>query len=164
MPRYYSTILLTVLTLGGQAAAQTNWPCFRGPHADGIARGAIVTPTVWNVERSENILWKQAIPGLGHSCPIIWEDRLFVTSAVNQRKTAPLKVGLYGNPASAEDSDTQQWKIFCLNKNTGEIVWEKCAHEGVPRLKRHPKSTHANCTMATDGTNVIAFFGSEGLY
>jgi outer membrane protein assembly factor BamB len=123
-----------------------------------------VTPTVWNVDRSENILWKQAIPGLGHSCPIIWGDRLFVTSAVNQRKNAPLKVGLYGDPASAEDSDVQRWKIFCLNKNSGEIIWERSAHEGVPRLKRHPKSTHANCTMATDGTNVVAFFGSEGLY
>jgi len=124
----------------------------------------MVTPTVWNVERSENILWKQAIPGLGHSCPIIWGDRLFVTSALNLRKNAPLKVGLYGDPASAEDSDAQQWKILCLNKNTGEIVWERTAHEGVPKLKRHPKSTHANSTMATDGTNVVAFFGSEGLY
>jgi outer membrane protein assembly factor BamB len=124
----------------------------------------MVTPTVWNVEMSENILWKQAIPGLGHSGPIIWGNQLFVTSAVNQRKTAPLKVGLYGDPASAEDSDVQRWKIFCLDKNTGESVWERTAHEGVPKLKRHPKSTHANCTMASDGTNLVAFFGSEGLY
>src|SRR5215813_3640822 len=164
MPRYYSAFLLTAFTLGGQTAAQTNWPCFRGPNADGIARGVTMTPTVWNVERSENILWKQAVPGLGHSCPIIWLDRLFVTSALNQRKNAPLKVGLYGDPASAEDSDVQQWKIFCLNKNTGEILWNKTACEGVPKLKRHPKATHANCTTATDGSNVVAFFGSEGLY
>ena len=163
MSTYYSTVLLILLTLAWPAGAQTNWPSFRGANADGIARGA-ATATVWNVEKSENVLWKKAIPGLGHSSPIIWGDRLFVTTAVNQRKTAPLKVGLYGEPASAEDNDVQQWKIFCLNKRTGEILWDKTAHEGVPKLKRHPKATHANCTMATDGTNVVAFFGSEGLY
>jgi outer membrane protein assembly factor BamB len=116
------------------------------------------------VERSENILWKQPIPGLGHSSPIIWGNRLFVTTAVNQRKTAPLKVGLYGDPASADDNDAQQWKVMCLNKNSGDVLWERAAHEGTPKLKRHPKATHANCTMATDGTNLVAFFGSEGLY
>ncbi len=83
---------------------------------------------------------------------------------MNQRNPAPLKVGLYGDPESAQDNDVQQWKIFCLDKRTGEVLWEKTAHEGVPKQKRHPKATHANCTMATDGTNVVAFFGSEGLY
>ncbi len=154
---------MSVLTLAFPAAAQTNWPSFRGLNADGLGKGP-ATATVWNVEKSENVLWKQALPGLGHSSPIIWGDRLFITTAVNQRKTAPLKVGLYGDPESAEDNDVQQWKILCLNKRTGELLWEKTAHEGVPKQKRHPKATHANCTLATDGTNVVAFFGSEGLY
>jgi outer membrane protein assembly factor BamB len=122
------------------------------------------TATVWNVEKSQNIAWKAPIPGLGHSSPIIWGDRLFVTTAVNQSMTAPLKVGLYGDPASAKDNDVQQWKIFCLNKKTGDILWQTTAHQGEPKVSRHPKATHANCTMTTDGTNVIAFFGSEGLY
>jgi outer membrane protein assembly factor BamB len=156
-------VLLSVLTLAWPARAQTNWPSFRGVNADGIAKGA-VTPAIWNAEKSENILWKRAIPGLGHSSPIIWGDRLFVTTAINQRQTAPLKVGLYGDPESAQDNDIQQWKVFCLNKRTGNILWEQTAHEGVPKQKRHPKATHANCTMATDGANVVAFFGSEGLY
>ena len=160
---HFSLVLLVLLTLTLPAGAQTNWPSFRGANADGLAKGA-VTATVWNAEKSENILWKQAIPGLGHSSPVIWGDRLFVTTAVNEQKSAPLKVGLYGDPASAEDDDVQQWKIFCLNKQTGKILWDKTAHEGVPKQKRHPKATHANCTMATDGTNVVAFFGSEGLY
>src|SRR5437016_10735896 len=152
------TLLSCVIHASGQ-----NWPSFRGAYAEGIAKGA-VTPSTWNVEHSENILWKTAVPGLGHSSPIIWGDRLFVTAALNERKAAPLKVGLYGDPGSAEDNEAQQWKVFCLNKNTGKVVWEKSAHEGVPKLKRHPKATHANCTMATDGTNLVAFFGSEGLY
>ena len=125
---------------------------------------AAETPTTWNAETSENILWKTPIPGLGHSSPIIWGDRLFVTTAINQTRAAALKVGLYGDPASAEDNDAQQWKIFCLNKRSGKVLWETTAHEGKPRVRRHTKATHANCTMATDGTNVIAFFGSEGLY
>src|SRR6266705_1523561 len=163
MSTYYSGVLLTLLMLASQAGAQTNWPAFRGANASGVANGAL-TPTVWNAEKSENVLWKRAIPGLGHSSPIIWGNRLFVTSAVNARKTAPLKVGLYGDPGSADDDDVQQWKIFCLNKETGEILWDRTAHKGVPKQKRHTKATHANCTMATDGKNIVAFFGSEGLY
>ena len=116
------------------------------------------------MEKSQDILWKTPIPGLGHSSPIIWGDRLFVTTAVNQSKAAPLKVGLYGDPLAADDNEVQQWKIFCLNKRTGAILWQTTAHEGAPKAPRHPKATHANCTMATDGSNVLAFFGSEGLY
>jgi outer membrane protein assembly factor BamB len=156
-------LLLIFLTLARPAGAQTNWPSFRGPDAAGLAPGT-ATATIWNVKKSENILWKRPIPGLGHSSPIVWGDRLFITTAVNQSKTAPLKVGLYGDPESAPDDEAQQWKVFCLNKTTGQILWQTTAHEGVPKVRRHPKATHANCTMATDGTNMVAFFGSEGLY
>ena len=161
----HSTLSLAwiVLALALPAGAQTNWPSFRGANAGGLAMGSI-TPARWDVEKAQNVLWRVPIPGLGHSSPIIWGDRLFVTAAVNQRVAAPLKVGLYGNPESAEDNDVQQWKVLCLNKRTGEVLWDRTAHEGVPRLKRHPKATHANCTMATDGKSVVAFFGSEGLY
>jgi len=162
LPRY-AVSLSAVLIIAPMAGAQTNWPSFRGPNANGFAKGA-TTPTVWNVETSENILWKQSVPGLGHSSPIIWGDRLFITTAVNRRKVAPLKVGLYGDPESANDNDVQQWRVLCLNKRTGAVLWDQIAHEGVPTQKRHPKATHANCTMATDGTSVVAFFGSEGLY
>jgi outer membrane protein assembly factor BamB len=157
------SVLALLAVAASSAESEGNWPSFRGINADGLGRGDPV-PTVWNAEKGENILWKTAIPGLGHSSPIIWGDRLFVTTAVNQRKAAPLKVGLYGDPGSAEDNDVQQWKVFCLNKKTGAALWEKTTCEGVPKQKRHPKATHANCTMATDGTNVVAFFGSEGLY
>ncbi len=152
-----------ILALCPPAAAQGEWPSFRGQNADGIGN-ATTTPTIWNVKLSENVIWKQPIPGLGHSSPIIWGDRLFITTAVNQRKAGELKVGLYGDPESADDNDVQQWKVFCLNRQSGKVLWEKIAREGVPKLKRHPKATHANCTMATDGKNVVAFFGSEGLY
>jgi outer membrane protein assembly factor BamB len=152
-----------IFSLSLPALAQGNWPQFRGPNAAGVSQHS-QTPATWNLETGENILWKRPIAGLGHSCPVIWGTRLFITTAVNQRKAAPLKVGLYGDPDSAEDNDAQQWKVICLDKRTGEVLWERVAHEGMPKLKRHPKATHANCTVATDGTNLVAFFGSEGLY
>ena len=162
MKQFISIALLLFSTFLAEASG-TNWPSFRGPGANGIAEGA-PTPTTWSIAKSENVLWKTAIPGLGHSSPIIWGDRVFVTTAVNKAKTAPLKVGLYGDPESAEDNEIQEWKIYCLNRKSGEILWQTTAHEGKPSVARHPKATHANCTMATDGTNVVAFFGSEGLY
>jgi outer membrane protein assembly factor BamB len=159
----FRSVVLSGLALAGTAAGQTDWPSFRGSNACGTAIGT-ATATVWNIEKRENILWKTPIPGLGHSSPIIWKNRLFVTTAINQAKTAPLKVGLYGEPESAQDDDIQQWKVLCLDKITGGVLWEHTAHEGAPKVRRHPKATHANCTMATDGKHVIAFFGSEGLY
>jgi outer membrane protein assembly factor BamB len=156
-------LALLTLSCGLTSTAQTNWPQFRGVNASGLALES-QTPAAWNVQTGENILWKQAIPGLGHSCPVIWQNKLFVTTAVNQQKEAPLKVGLYGDPGSAQDNDAQQWKVICLDKTSGAILWEKTAYQGVPKLKRHTKSSHANCTVATDGANLVAFFGSEGLY
>src|SRR5437763_12499342 len=73
-----------------------NWPSFRGSNACGIAEG-VRTPSAWNVEKKQNVLWKTAIAGLGHSGPIVWENRVFVTSAVSMDKKAKLKVGLYGD-------------------------------------------------------------------
>jgi outer membrane protein assembly factor BamB len=158
-----AALLLAILTLVFPATGQVHWPSFRGPNANGFVKGA-ETPTAWNVEKNEQVLWKKPIPGLGHSSPIIWGDRLYITTAINETKSAPLTVGLYGNPASAEDNDVQQWRVFCFNKKTGEELWRQTACAGVPKQKRHTKATHANCTMATDGTNVVAFFGSEGLH
>ncbi len=140
-----------------------NWPSFRGANAIGIADGYAL-PTTWNIERSENIRWQTPIPGLGLSSPIVWENRIYVSTAISGQEKQGLKAGLYGDIKSAEDESAHQWVIYCIDKRTGRILWEKTAHTGVPKIKRHPKSTHANSTMATDGKRVVAFFGSEGLY
>ncbi len=140
-----------------------NWPSFRGQFANGIFDNSNI-PFEWNLEKNQNIKWKTPIPGLGHSCPVIWNDYLFVTTAISENETEYLKVGLYGNIDPVEDSTVHQFKVFCLNKNSGEILWERLAHEGVPRTKRHTKASHANPTPATDGKYLLAFFGSDGLY
>jgi len=110
------------------------------------------------------IRWKTAIPGLAHSSPIVWEDRVFVTTAVSSRPNASFKRGLYDEGTASDDISPQQWKLICLDRTNGKILWERAAYEGSPKEKRHIKATYANSTPATDGQVVVAFFGSQGLY
>ncbi len=155
-----------VFSLLGSSAdepAGVNWPSFRGPRARGVADG-YSTPIEWNVEKGANIKWKTAIPGLAHSSPVIWGDRVFVTTAVRPKGESDLKVGLYGDIAPVDDDAVHSWRLYSLDKETGRVLWFRKAHEGVPKIQRHPKSTHANSTPATDGKHVVVFFGSEGLY
>src|SRR5712691_3897484 len=160
---HYAIVVLTILTLAWPVGAQTNWPSFRGVNADGIAKGS-VTPTTWNAEKSENILWKTEIPGLGHSSPIIWGDRIFLTSAVPEAGDSMLKVGLYGDIKPVEGEGAQKFVVYCIDRKSGKILWERVATSGQPKIKRHPKSTHASPTPATDGKRLVVSFGSEGLY
>lgn len=143
-------------------AASNDWPGFRGHNATGVAEGP--TPTNWNAEDGTNIAWKTPIPGLAHSSPIVWGDRVYVTTAINTEGEASLRVGLYGDIKPVDEAVVHHWKLYCLDKRTGEIVWEKTAHTGIPRIPRHTKATHANSTPVTNGKYVLAWFGSEGLY
>lgn len=142
--------------------ATINWPQFRGPGASGIAEGSKL-PTTWNVEEKKNLLFKTPLPGLGHSSPIVWGEKVFVTAALSP-KNNDLKVGLYGEIASVEDDSEHEWRIYCVHKRSGKILWQQTAHKGIPKVKRHTKATQASATMATDGKRVLAFFGSEGLF
>ena len=140
-----------------------NWPQFRGTGARGIADGQN-PPQTWNAEEAKNLLWKTAIPGLGHSCPVIYGEFMYLTSAISSGGDESIRAGNYGDVKSVEDDSEHRFVVYCINKRTGEIVWEKESAKGVPKVKRHLKSTHANCTVATNGTHVVAFFAGEGLY
>jgi outer membrane protein assembly factor BamB len=111
-----------------------------------------------------NIRWKTEIPGLGLSSPVIWGDRLFITTAISKSDNKGIKPGIYGDGMPVPDSSVHDWKVICIDKNTGKTIWDRTAFTGVPKIKRHPKSTHANTSVATDGKYAVAFFGSEGLY
>ena len=139
-----------------------NWPQFRGPQASGVDTSA-PAPTRWEVEAGQNVRWRMPIPGLAHASPIVWNDRVYVATAVRPGK-ASLKVGLYGDIASANDQDTHQWRLLALERATGKILWDKLGHESMPRVKRHTKASHCNSTPATDGQRLVAIFGSEGLF
>jgi outer membrane protein assembly factor BamB len=147
----------------GQPARQTNWPAFRGPEAAGIA-GSQNLPEKWNAATGENILWQVTIPGLAHSSPIVWGDRIYVTSAISSKADAAFKPGLYGEGTASEDRTPHKWVVVAFDRKTGKQIWQSIAYEGVPREKRHIKSTYASSTPATDGRYIAAFFASQGLY
>ena len=149
--------------LPAAAPARGSWPSFRGPRASGIADGANL-PDTWDAAKGTNVLWRTPVPGLAHSSPVVWGDRIFVTSAVSSRADATFRPGLYGDGDASEDRSRHRWMLYAFDTRTGKIAWEAVAHEGEPRNKRHIKSTYASASPATDGRIVVAWFGSEGIH
>ena len=145
------------------ATDKGSWPSFRGPRASGVAEGQNL-PDEWNPKTGQNILWRTSIPGLAHSSPVVWGNRIFVTSAVSSDPKASFRPGLYGDGDASKDRSQHRWVIYALDKQTGKILWEQTAHKGEPREKRHIKATYANSTPATDGRIVVAWFGSQGVH
>jgi outer membrane protein assembly factor BamB len=139
------------------------WPSYRGYFASGYLDDANL-PDSFNIESHYNVKWNIEVPGLGLSCPVIWDDRVFITTAVSDQDKEGYLPGLYGDIEPISDSSEHVWKVLCYDRDTGKLLWEQEAYRGIPMVKRHPKSSHATTTVSTDGTHVIAFFGSEGLY
>lgn len=154
-------IVLVVLVLSSVTSNAQNWPSFRGPNASGVAEGTN-PPTTWDLEKSQNVLWKTNIPGLSHSSPIVWGNNIFVITAVSSEAKPTFKAKDRGI-GLANDDVSHTWMIFALDKRNGRVLWTEKAYEGVPRAKRHVKATQANSTPVTDGRYVVALFGSEGL-
>jgi len=153
-----SACLLTGATLSAQ-----HWPAFRGANAAGVADG---TPTAvkWNTATGENVAWKAPVPGVAVSSPIVWGDRVFVSTAISSDPNQGIRTGLYGDVEPVNDSSTHTWRLVALDKKSGKVLWDKVAYEGAPKTKRHPKSSQASATPVTDGRHVVVSFGSEGLY
>lgn len=168
-PRLIVPGLLCVLCfLSDSARAQStpSWPQFRGAHAAGAAATAV--PVAWDVKAGRNVLWKTPIPGLSHSSPIVWGDHVFVVTTVPAAQAGavrepPLRLGEAGiDPA--DDMVPHVWRLYSIERRTGQVRWERTVHEGMPRLKRHVKASHASATPATDGTHVAVLAGSQGLF
>jgi outer membrane protein assembly factor BamB len=155
--------LINVFNIQAQTDPSRQWPSYRGYMASGVLDNAGL-PETFDPAAMTNIKWKNEVSGLGLSSPVIWGEKLFITTAVSKEDKKGLKPGLYGNVEPVNDSSVHDWKILCYDKNTGRLLWDKTSYTGIPAVKRHPKSTHANTSVATDGNYVVAFFGSEGLY
>lgn len=173
MMRIYQTSLLLTwmgllhVTSCGFAMAADRWSQFRGDRMDGIASSD--HPDRWT--ESRNVGWSFDVPGEGWSCPVVWDDKLFLTAAVpvesgkDQSVTGPEEYqGGGGRRRDDLTGVTYRWDLICLDSKNGEILWRQTAHQGKPAAGRHSSNTYATETPITDGERVYAYFGMTGLY
>jgi outer membrane protein assembly factor BamB len=149
-------------------AAPKNWEQWRGPEGNGVSSETNL-PAEWS--GSKNIKWKTPIPGRGHSSPIIWGNRVFLTTDVEGEVVPGAKAvehkdegKPYKHPDSIGADRKHAFKVLCIDRGTGKMLWERTAYEGTVYDDRHRKSSYAAPTPATDGTYVFAYFGTEGLF
>ncbi|HKR23313.1 MAG TPA: PQQ-binding-like beta-propeller repeat protein [Pyrinomonadaceae bacterium] len=158
-----TTVSIILLAFMFSTVPAQNWPQFRGPGATGVVEGS-TQPVKWDAATQTNVRWKLKIPGLSHSSPVVWGNKIFLTTAVSSAAKDETRFGLFGDVNPVKDDPAHTWKVYAIDKQKGTILWERTAYEGIPKVKRHPKSSHAAATPVTDGKYVIAMFGSEGLY
>lgn len=159
---------LAVTIPGASAAGETNWPQWRGPEGSGISTERNL-PEEWG--ETKNVRWKTPLPGKGHSSPVVWGKRVFVTTAVEGEvvpgaKAVEHKVEgeVWKHPDSVGADRKHALKVIALDRDTGRVLWQQTAWEGTPYDDRHRKGSFASATPATDGRMVYAYFGTEGLY
>ena len=175
MPR---TLVLVVTLLSALAAAtpapgaratNANWPQWRGPGGHGIGEGSY--PDAWS--SSEGIAWKTRIPGRGHSSPVVWGDRIYLTTSIQGEhfpgRTAPDHLGFdlrpgYLHPDSVGVDYAHTLQVVAVDAPTGAVVWATTVADGPVFDNRHRKNTYASSTVATDGELVYASFESEGIF
>jgi outer membrane protein assembly factor BamB len=139
------------------------WPRFRGPTAMGVAEDDPRLPDRWS--KTENVRWVTEVPGWGWSSPIVTGGKVFLTAVVTEEEYEKPQKGLYrGEGRSEPPEGTHRWMVYCLDLDSGKVLWRHEAHQGRPQAPRHPKSTYASETPVTDGQRVYALFGDVGLY
>jgi outer membrane protein assembly factor BamB len=158
-----AAVLLVLIAFHAQAAgSSSHWPQFRGPGARGVADHPNL-PDRWSAD--ENVAWKIDLPGRGWSSPIVWGDRVFLTTVVSDGEMESPKKGLYfGGERKEVPRDTHHWLVVCLDLNSGRELWRRKAHTGIPANQLHVKNTYASETPVTDGRRVYAYFGNTGLF
>jgi outer membrane protein assembly factor BamB len=154
-------LMLWILLLGA-ALAPDHWPQFRGPDASGVAEDKRL-PERWS--ETENVAWKTAIPGVGWSSPVVWGDRIFVTSVIPMVEQEKPRTGIYLDGRRVKPPPGEhRWMVYCIDFETGKIRWEREVHRSVPKSARHLKNSFASETPVTDGERVYAYFGNVGVF
>jgi len=170
MHRLSTALLCFVsLTIGSQSpgvgqeqSTRFNWPSFRGPSASGVADGQN-PPTTWDADTGGNVRWKTPIPGLGHSSPIIWGDRIFLTTAVSEDPNSVFRYGTDGRQDRRSDRSPHVWQVYSIDRRSGEVLWVREPTNGPPSVQRHPKNSYATATPVTDGEHVVVLIATGGL-
>ena len=161
-------LALAVITLPGVASAAQGsddgqWPRFRGPNAGVIADDPAL-PDTWS--ETENVAWKTAIRGLGWSSPIVWDDQIFITTAISSGDEPQPIQGLYDpgdDNGSKKSTAVHRWMVYAIDFETGAIRWERELASTRPSIARHLKNSFASETPVTDGDRLYVYFGSIGL-
>ena len=157
------TFLFSIAVFLSSTYAADNWPRFRGSQATGITRDDPRLPERWG--RDENVVWQVEVPGWGWSCPVVWGNKVFLTTVVGEEEYEKPRKGLYlGQGRRKPPKGVHHWMVYCFDVNTGKILWKREAHQGEPESPRHPKSTYACETPTTDGEYLYVLFGDVGLY
>lgn len=152
------SLLAVLLTKPGRA---DHWPQFRGP-ASCAAAEKILLPDTWS--KDKNVLWQTDIPGRGWSSPVVWGDRVFLTAVINDKAPKP-RPGLYVQDLQGKiPPGEHRWMVYCLDLDTGNMLWEREAKKGVPGAAIHLKNTYASETPATDGERLYVCFGNLGVW
>jgi outer membrane protein assembly factor BamB len=167
-PVLISAIVLASAVPVAVGAWGENWPQWRGPGGQGVSAETQL-PTEWTPDK--NIAWKTALPGSGHSSPIVWGNRIFVTAVIEgppipgqKPVTHTLGGKEWVHPDSMAGDLKHTFKLLALDAKSGQILWDRTPYEGPVFDARHRRSSFAGPTPVTDGNMVFAYFGPEGLY
>jgi outer membrane protein assembly factor BamB len=147
----------------GQGASHSaSWPQFRRPGSLGVSENPNL-PDRWST--NENIAWKTDLPGRGWSSPIIWDERVLLTTVASEGEMELPKKGLYfGGERKEVPKGAHHWLVLCLDLNSGRELWRQTAYSGPPSNPLHVKNSYASETPVTDGERVYAYFGNVGLF
>lgn len=161
-------ILIAVVAVGLSLtdvthASPNNWPQWRGPNMMSVVENDPNLPETWSATQS--VAWKTAIPGVGWSSPIVWGNKVFLTAVVADTEYEKPAKGLYlGQGRPDPPPGVHHWMVYCVDLQTGKILWQRQAHEGQSRVPRHPKNSYSSETPTTDGERVYVLFGDIGLF
>lgn len=161
------TISVSAWTSEASPNIDENWHQWRGPDSTGVAPHGD-PPVEWS--ETNNVRWKIEIPGKGHSSPVIWENRIFVTTATETDSVVEQKSGDDENIPDWQRGSTKRtdkihkFDVLAINRKDGSILWQKTVREELPHERTHSDGSWASNSPVTDGEYVYAFFGSRGLY
>ena len=160
--RLVVTVGFTLLAVVSASAIE-QWPQFRGSNA-GVADDHPTLPETWS--ETENVVWTATIPGQSWSSPVVWEEHVFVVTAISSgTEPAPMPGLAEPNPDSGwmKSSAMHRWVVYDIDFDTGAVRWVRELHSGVPALGRHMRNSYASQTPVTDGERVYVYVSTIGL-